>query len=146
LVTPPPRDQEIHIIRAGSLAPTSSLLELKTKKYKPDQSNTTDWREQLPQLLLSGTPSHIVGFHQDGVFTRFRRSRVGSPELAAAQVKAQQGMKKLYAVLQTLQELLVQRGHGQKFSLVYKSRTLGVYERQGRQLLPAHALARFSAQ
>jgi hypothetical protein len=143
LPAPPLRDPSINIIRAGSLAPQTSLLELKTKKYKPDKYDPTDWREQLPQLVLSGTPSHIVGLHQDGNFTQFRRSTVGSPELAAAEARGKQGMKKLHVVLTILQQVLAQRGHGKKFSLVCKSRTLRVYERQGLELLPARALARF---
>lgn len=60
------------VIKRGSLVPQSSLVEIKTRA----QSRVLDWKEVLPQLWFSATPSLTVAYHRYGRFDDIRTTRM----------------------------------------------------------------------
>jgi hypothetical protein len=133
---------QLSIIRAGTVVPQADILELTTRSVRnaPD----FDWGEALPQLHLSGTPMHILGIHERGTFQEIRKTRIGSTELRSAEAKAQLGLRKLRAVLESIQDVMVGGDlSGKKVSLVCKDGKLRLYERKGADLVPESVLQRF---
>jgi hypothetical protein len=130
------------ILRAGILVSQDKILELTTRSTRnaPD----FDWAEALPQLLLSRTPSHILGVHERGTFTELRKNSIGSGALRAVEAQAQTGLGKLRSVLESIQDLLLEDTAGKKISLVCKAGKLSVYERKGKELLLEEVISRFN--
>jgi hypothetical protein len=133
----------LSIVRAGATVPQDNILELTTRSTR--NVLNFDWAEALPQLLLSRTPSHILGVHERGTFDELRKSSLGSAALRAAEAQAQSGLQGLRSVLETIQDTLLENAVGKKVSLVCKSGKLKVYERVGKGLLPEEAMARFDS-
>lgn len=132
----------LSIIRAGTVVPQADILELTTRSVRnaPD----FDWAEALPQLHLSGTPMHILGVHERGTFSEMRKTRIGSAELRSAEAKAQLGLRKLRAVLESIQDVMVCGDlSGKKVSLLCKDGKLRLHERKGADLVPESVLKRF---
>jgi hypothetical protein len=104
-----------------------------------------DWREILPQLLLSGTPSLIRGVHTNSVFKRAITSTVGSEEPEDAESRARAALGQLRSVLSALQVFLQGQKRGEKVSLIgrRKDRVLQVHRRTTPSLMPVTLMARF---
>jgi hypothetical protein len=137
----PPPTAGLTVVRAGAPVPQSAVLELTTRSTR--NAPGFDWAEALPQLLLSRTPTHVLGVHERGAFAELRTNKLGSPTLRAAEADAQAGLQKLRAVLEAVQDLLLEDADGKKISLVCKNGKLTVYERTGKGLLPEETMARF---
>jgi hypothetical protein len=132
------------IQRAGTLIPQSRVVELATRAEH--NISTYDWSETYPQLALSQTPHHILGAHQRGTFTNIFQRTLKGPGLAGAALAAREGLIKLRAVLDAVQELAVEYGKKNGLSLVCKDGQLMAYEREGSKgCLPEEYLKRFDA-
>jgi hypothetical protein len=138
-------EKGLRVVTGGRIVPQSHLIELKTKKDSLNMCQ--DWREILPQLLLSGTPTLIRGVHTDGVFKRAITSTVGSEELEDVEARARAALGQLRPVLSALQIFLQKQKRGEKFSLICrrKDRLLQVHRRTTPSLIPGTLMARFEA-
>jgi hypothetical protein len=136
-------EKGLRVLPGGRVVPQSSLIELKTKQHSLKMS--ADWREILPQLLLSGTPTLIRGVHTGGVFSRIITSTVGSEQLVDAETRAGAALSQLREVLSAVQAFLQKQRRGERFSLVCrrKDRVLQVFRRTTPSLIPETLRARF---
>ncbi|KAI0629810.1 hypothetical protein C8Q77DRAFT_1064917 [Trametes polyzona] len=121
------RSSDIAVILAGSQVPQGAIVELATRSKKI----SLDWNEQYPQLLLSYTPNFFLGVHDRGTFKRVRKLVLGSEELGTVErnVHIQRTLRRLVAVLRTIQDLVKEHGRAGKLSLVCQGRSLKVFER-----------------
>jgi hypothetical protein len=132
------------IQRKGMLVPQQNIAELATRAAH--RVNEYDWADTYPQLELSQTPHHILAAHERGTFTGIFHRTLKGPELAAEALAGREGLVKLRAILEALQELVVEYGKTTGLSLVCKDGQLMAYEREGSKgCLPEEYLKRFDA-
>lgn len=133
---------QLNVIRAGSEVPQSSLIEMKTRT--PNSITKLKLGKEFPQLYFSQTPYHYVALHENGKFTLVRKDEVGQGALADSEEGIQVGLKKLRAVLATIQELVRGRGLAGRLTLICAGGVLKVYERTSNEsCLPSDLLALF---
>lgn len=133
---------DVDVIRAGQLVPQSSIVELATRSERG--ANYFDWTESYPQLWLSQTPHHFLAVHYKGLFHRLETRTLDDDEMKYVHAEFEGTFKKLRALLETIQEIVVKHGKGSCLSLVCKDGILAVHEREGRDgCLPDEVMNRF---
>jgi hypothetical protein len=132
----------ISIRQGGRIVPQSDLIELKT--CAEHKLGRFDWADAYPQLFLSQTPHHLIAAHVEGTFRSMKRGHLDSDDMRRREASAQPKLKKLRALLQSIQELLVSRGTDAKLSLVCHGEMLELFDRTSPSLVvPADVLKRF---
>lgn len=143
--TPEPTQQKpygINIIRAGTVAPQSSLVKVKTRSLR--NYALFKWAQAYPQLLLGQTKTVMIGVHSAGVFSETHTVELDSPKLEEVARSVQPGLRKLRRLLGELQDRVMERGKEARLSLVCRDGVLQLMERSsGRPLLPQEILERF---
>jgi hypothetical protein len=101
--TSSPAMHGISIKRNPSLAPQSSLVELKTT------SKTIRFADVYTQLYFSQTPHLLIGKHTNGQFHTIEKHHLHDPSgyLATVGARVQPGLNKLAKLLRGLQSLAV---------------------------------------
>ncbi|KAI9065981.1 hypothetical protein FKP32DRAFT_1566831 [Trametes sanguinea] len=135
----------IQVIRAGSIVPADSIIELTSRSVR--YIHEFSWDEKYPQLVLSQTPHLYLGGHDRGTFQQIRKYRLGGSELRHVESASQQIFKQLVSILRTIQQLMKDHGRQGSLSLVCQSDgALKVYKRTSDAgLLPESELTRFRA-
>ncbi|KAL7279612.1 hypothetical protein ACG7TL_006018 [Trametes sanguinea] len=135
----------IDVIRAGSVVPQDSIIELTSRSAR--YIHEFNWDEKYPQLVLSQTPHLYLGGHDRGTFQHIHKYRLGGSELQNVERASQQIFKQLVSILRTIQQLLKDHGGQGSLSVVCQwDGTLQVYKRTSNAgLLPESELARFRA-
>lgn len=133
---------ELDVINAGQQVPHNSIIEVATRSA----GRPNNWRDKHAQMYFSQTPHHYLATHRDGEFYEITKHQLDSEEMKLLQVKAQDGLKQLRALLETIQDLLVEHGLTTMLSLVYQDKKLEVFKRNDEQsIIPDDVLARFNA-
>ncbi|KAI0738902.1 hypothetical protein C8Q80DRAFT_1112906 [Daedaleopsis nitida] len=136
---------DITVIRAGSQVPQRALVELTTRSAK--YVDAFDWKEQYPQLLLSGTPHLFLAVHDRGMFERIKKHELGTAELrrtVESSPQTQGAFRRLGEALRAIQRLVVEHGPRTRLSLVCRDGALEVFVRTGTEGgLPESELERF---
>jgi hypothetical protein len=128
----------LNIIDGGSLAPQSTIVEMKTCKLNLNIKMKQVWL----QLFLSQTPHLYIGRHDKGTFTEVQKLRLD--DMAYATGGAQVGLRKLVQVLKSIVELVKKEGKGRKLSLIFQSGVLKVHERlEVEDCLPRDLMLKF---
>lgn len=145
---PPAKPQDnastqLKIVLGGKEVPQSSLIEMKTRTAKSILQLRL--AKEFPQLYFSQTPYHYVGMHENGKFTLVRKDEVGAGSLAHAEEDIQAGLKKLRALLASIQKLLKGCGSAGMLALICTEGLLKVYKGTGdHSCLPKELLELFS--
>ncbi|KAI8986169.1 hypothetical protein BD414DRAFT_536916 [Trametes punicea] len=137
---------DLTIVRAGTLLPQSSILELATRSA--NFIDRTSVEDTYIQLFLTQTPTNLLAVHKSGLFDRVIRQELDSPELAKFGEDAgmQHSLKQLVALLREIQEMVKQHGKGGRLSLVCQKGKHEVYSRAGEEDASLSSeLARFTA-
>jgi hypothetical protein len=150
---PPPRPTDdapkapglprLDVLRAGRVVPQDDLIEMTTcvrHRYP-----IFDWAEAYPQLFLSGTPHHYLALRDQGSFWTIQKRTLGSDEMQEREAEMQVRFKRLRAVLQEIQELVVRRGRSERrLCLVCREDVLEVFEMDTvGDCIPREMLSRF---
>lgn len=134
----------LNIIKAGTLVPQSSIIELTTcpMARKVDFS----WTEAYPRLFLSQTAHYVLAIHQRGRFLEVIKRKVFLPDLQEEEAKWQTNFKRLRRSLDVITNLVIQHGLLGRLSLVCLDGELMVYRRECHSgCLPDEYMLRFSA-
>lgn len=147
----------VKIIKSGTFAPQSSVVEMTTRSIKRRQY--FDWTEDYPQLFFSQVPHHFLATHEAGNFHKIEKRRMAlstddratliaaaagitsvdpetsyphpDPVFTHEAEKFQPTLRKLYALLRHIQDFVVQN-EGltmSGFTLVCEGGKLKIYER-----------------
>ncbi|KDQ06415.1 hypothetical protein BOTBODRAFT_39619 [Botryobasidium botryosum FD-172 SS1] len=106
----PTKASKIRVVRAGQLVPQSSLMELKTRSAK----GNVRWKDIWPQAFFSGTPTVVVGRHEEGNFVSIERKSFEGMYSEQAGV----GLEQLIQVLKDIRDIVVSRGKGRGVTLI----------------------------
>ena len=124
----------------GSVVPQTHIAELATRNAHA--SPQVHWAELIPQLVLSQTPHHLLAVHDSGTVSLVRK--LGKDEFTPREVTVQPALRRLRAVLEAIQERVVEHGPGARLSLVCRNRVLQLFEREdGKSAVPEEVLKRF---
>ncbi|KAH9919325.1 uncharacterized protein B0H18DRAFT_1096175 [Fomitopsis serialis] len=133
---------ELDVMRAGTLVPQSSLIEMTTRSR--NNAMNYDWIEAYPQLFLSQTPNHYLAVHSRGNFEEITKRALEDAEMQRIEARLQGSFRKLRAALQTIQDLVVEHGERGRLSLVFRDGALQAFERKSSEsCLPENTLRRF---
>ncbi|KAI0642894.1 hypothetical protein C8Q79DRAFT_1012902 [Trametes meyenii] len=121
--------QELKVVRAGTLVPQSSILELCTRSAQ--FINRTNIEDTFLQIFLTQTPVHLVAVHTRGSFDQVIRQELDSPDLAKFNddVNIQKSLHQFAALLREIQKIVKRHGSTGKISLICEKGVLGVYSR-----------------
>lgn len=138
----PATTPDIIIVHGGYQVPQGSIMELTTRSERNAQN--MEWNEYYPQLFLSQTAQHVLGVHQKGTFSRIEERSLESPEMRRVAASCQRTVKDLRAMLQVIQDLVVEHGERGRLSLLCEGGVLKVYERTSQEsCLPDDVMGRF---
>ncbi len=133
---------ELRILKAGCYVPQDSIIEMTTRSER--NAAHFDWDDAYPQLFLSHTTNHFMAVHQNGRFSIIQKRRLDSDEMKSIGRRMQPAFRRLKAVLEVVQELVVLYGKDGRLSLVCQRGVLKVYKRVSTEsCLPNDVLARF---
>lgn len=142
--SPPLTFTDLKILRAGTQAPQSDLIEVTTRSEISAAS--FDWADAYPQLYLSQSPHHYLAVHRTGTFFKITKREIGKQDLVKIEAKAQPGFKKLRKLLGEIQTRVKKGGADGRVSLVCKGGVLKVHERISTEsCLPGDLLALFES-
>lgn len=115
----------LNIVRAGSIPPDSSILELSTKKKKGNGG----WRQRYEKMFFGQTAAMYVAYHDDGKFKSVVKKT--KAQLAYHEENMQPELRQLRQALVNIKSLARERSP-RAFSLVRGGdKELKVYEREG---------------
>lgn len=146
----------LQIVPSGEhkLVDQKNLIELATSAVK--SRPRFNWIVKYPQLCLSGTPTLLLGVHQNGTFNDIEKFEIGErsrPAVRRAERSVRPGLNKLAAVLAAIHskvfELVTENTkenlHGALLALVCKDGKLSIYERHEGTRLPDNLVQLFEA-
>lgn len=117
----------LSIIKAGTLVPQSSIIEMTTRSEA--RVGEFDWKENYPQLFLSQTGHHYLAVHQRGRFIEVQKRTLASTQLQAENEGLQPDFKNLRAVLELIQRIVIKHGQRGSLSLVCEDGKMRLFER-----------------
>lgn len=132
----------LKVIRGGSEIAQEDIAELTTRSER--NAANYDWTETFPQLYLSQTSHLYLAVHNRGRFLRVEKEKLGSRRLTMVEEDLKVNLKKLRASLESIQDIVLDKGNDGRLSFVCREGVLKVYERESRaSCLPESVLARF---
>lgn len=122
----------IKVVHRGSLAPQSSIVEIKTRRLFPGQ--VYDVSECIHALVFSQTSHLFVGRHNRGRFDHIFTFDL--QHLGTEQRMIKSDIHKAIELLKSVKEALLKVGEGKKMCLVFSGGRFTLYKNEGGVGLP----------
>ncbi|TBU25106.1 hypothetical protein BD311DRAFT_700940 [Dichomitus squalens] len=137
---------ELAVVRAGTLLPQSSIIELATRSIM--FADRTSNEDTFLQLFLSQTPTHLLAIHTNGTFEKVLRQGLDSPEFTGIEEmeSIQKCIAQFVALLKEIHRLVKEHGTTRRLSLVCEKGKLELFGLKGEEgRLAGGDLERFKA-
>lgn len=102
-------------MKAGTLVPQSSIMELKSRSTRA----TMDWKAVWPQVFFSGTQTTMLGLHERGKFVTMEKKTLDEMEEYAEEAKV--GLGQLVQALKQIKAVVISRGRGPGVALIFRN-------------------------
>lgn len=134
-------EKQLVIKKAGRVVPQEDIVEIGTKSERSKTS--VNWRDVIfPQLYVSATPLHIMGYHNNGLFGRCEKRKTS--DMSREEAFLGKKLVLLEKVLCMIQAIVIEQGKTGRLSFVRQGTDLLVYKRKsGQSCLPDEYLERF---
>ncbi|ORY90642.1 hypothetical protein BCR35DRAFT_328415 [Leucosporidium creatinivorum] len=122
----------IKILRSGTLAPQSSIVEIKTRSLFPTPNYNLN--ECIHALVFSQTPHLFVGRHDRGRFNKILNFDL--EDLGTEKKMIKSDIYKAIEVLKSVREVMRKEGGAKRMSLVFSNGEFTIHENKGIVGLP----------